>query len=123
MANYLNKLQLHLLMDKLKERFDSKSTVSDANEIFQLFHLRCPIFEMNKLLDNATNIVSQLLSKEIDVLNHIFYSAIVSIIPLVYGHTRVSYGAGIHATTPAGHKPVYKLHAPITELHQEFNSY
>lgn len=33
MANYLNESQPHELMDKLCERFDSKTTVSDANEI------------------------------------------------------------------------------------------
>ena len=122
MANYLNESRPDRLMDKLRERFDPKTSVSDANEIFQLFHLRRPIFEMDKLLDDTTNIVNRLLAKGIDVPDHIFYSAIIGIIPLAYGHTRASYKTGVHAITNTGQKPVYKSHALIAELRREFNS-
>jgi hypothetical protein len=82
-------------MDKLKELFDPKTTVSDANEIFQLFHLHCPVYEMDKLLDDATNLVSKLLAKGVNIPDHIFYSAIVGIIPPAYAHTRAAYEAGV----------------------------
>lgn len=59
---------------------------------------------MDKLLDNAQNIVSKLLAKGIDIPNHIFYSAIVGIIPPAYAHTRIAYESSVRSTTPMGQK-------------------
>ncbi|KAI0699983.1 hypothetical protein BC835DRAFT_1412341 [Cytidiella melzeri] len=92
-AKYLNELQLHILMEKLREHFDPKTTVSDANKIFQLFHLRRPVYEMEKLLDDALNLVGKLAVKGIDIPLYIFYSAIVGIIPPPYNTTRANYKA------------------------------
>ncbi|KAI0336920.1 hypothetical protein BDW22DRAFT_1340843, partial [Trametopsis cervina] len=123
MANYMTEKVPHVLMSKLRERFDPKTTVSDANEIFSLFHLRRPIFEMDKLLDDATNIVSRLLAKGIDIPDHIFYSAIIGIIPPAYAQTRASYEAGVRSITPRGQQIVFKPHALIAELRREFNNW
>ncbi|KAI0086833.1 hypothetical protein BDY19DRAFT_894298 [Irpex rosettiformis] len=115
MVNYLN--------EKLHERFNPETTMSDMNEIFQLFHLHRPIFEMDKLLDDAQNLYSKLIAKGIDVPSHIFYSAIVGIIPPAYAHTRASYEAGVRATTSVGEKYNYKPTALINELRCEFNNW
>jgi hypothetical protein len=95
MANYFNESLPHELMDKLKECFNPKTTVLDANKIFQLFHLRCRIYKMDKLLDDATNLVSKLLAKGVNISDHIFYSAIVSIISPAYAHIWAAYKAGV----------------------------
>ena len=80
MANYLNESKPHILIDKLRECFDPKATINDANDIFQLFHLCRHVWEMDKLLDDAQNIVSRLTTKDIDLADNVFYSAIVGII-------------------------------------------
>ena len=74
MANYMNENMPHVRMEKLRERFDPKTTVADANEIFQLFHLRRPVHEMDKLLDDAQNLYSRIVAKGVVVPSHIFYS-------------------------------------------------
>jgi hypothetical protein len=116
MANYFNESLPHELMDKLKERFDPKTTVSDANKIFQLFHLCRLIYKMDKLLNDATNLVSKLLAKGVNIPNHIFYPAIIGIIPPVYAHTRAAYKAGVQADKARNAKIEYKPLTLITKL-------
>jgi hypothetical protein len=123
MANYLNKSRPKELMHKLKECFDPKMTISDANKIFQLFHLCCPIYKMDKLLDNATNIVSKLAAKEIELPDCIVYSAIIGIIPPAYNLTYMAYKQVICASTAAGATFAPKPDALIAKLHCEFNNW
>ena len=123
MANYMNENMPHVLMEKLRERFDPKTTVADANEIFQLFHLRRPVHEMDKLLDDAQNLYSRIVAKGVVVPSHIFYSAIVGIIPPHYAHIRASYEATVRATTPAGIPFSYRPMPLITELRREFSNW
>ena len=123
MANYLNESKPHVLMDKLKERFDPKTTMNDANDIFQLFHLRRHVWKMDKLLDDAQNIVSRLAAKGTPLADNVFYSAIVGIIPPAYAHTRAAYEAGVRASTSLSGPVEYKPHALIAELRREFNNY
>lgn len=78
---------------------------------------------MDKLLDNASKLVGCLLTKGIDISNHMFYFAIIGIIPLAYAATCASYEAGVRATIAPGTRPVYKLNALITELRREFNNW
>ncbi|KAK1233241.1 hypothetical protein PQX77_003607, partial [Marasmius sp. AFHP31] len=77
MVNYLNEHKPHKLMELLTERFDPKTTVSDANEVYQLFQLRRPIYEMDKLLDDAQNLAGKIIAGGTELPDHIFYSAIV----------------------------------------------
>jgi hypothetical protein len=123
MANYLNKSRPEELMCKLKERFDPKTTISDANEIFQLFHLRRPIYEMDKLLDDAVNIVSKLAAKGIELPDVVIYSAIIGIIPPAYNSTRMAYEQVVRANTAAGATFEPKPNTLIAELRREFNNW
>jgi hypothetical protein len=123
MANYLNKSRPEELMRKLKEHFDPKTTISDANEIFQLFHLRCPIYEMDKLLDDAVNIVSKLAAKGIELPDVVIYSAIIGIIPPAYNSTHMTYKQVVRANTAAGTTFEPKPDTLIAELRREFNNW
>jgi hypothetical protein len=123
MANYLNESRPEELMRKLKERFDPKTTISDANEIFQLFHLRRPIYEMDKLLDDAVNIVSKLAAKGIQLPDIVVYSAIIGTIPPAYNSTRMAYEQVVRANTTAGAKFEPKPNALIAKLRREFNNW
>jgi hypothetical protein len=123
MANYLNESRPEELIRKLKERFDPKTTISDANEIFQLFHLCRPIYEMDKLLDDAVNIVSKLAAKGIELPDIVIYSAIIGIIPPVYNSTRMAYEQVVCANTAAGATFEPKPDALIAELRCEFNNW
>jgi hypothetical protein len=123
MANYLNESRPEELMCKLKERFDPKTTISDVNEIFQLFHLQRPIYEMDKLLDDAINIVSKLAAKGIELSDVIIYSAIIGIIPLAYNSTRMAYEQVVRANTTAGATFEPKPDALIAELRRKFNNW
>ena len=123
MANYMNENMPHVLMEKLRERFYPKTTVADANEIFQLFHLRRPVHEMDKLLDDAQNLYSRIVAKGVVVPSHIFYSAIVGIIPPHYAHVRSSYKATVRTTTPTGIPFSYRPMPLIAELRREFSNW
>jgi hypothetical protein len=123
MANYLNESRPEELMRKLKERFNPKTTISNANEIFQLFHLRRPIYEIDKLLDDAINIVLKLAAKDIDLSDVVVYSAIIGIIPPAYTSTCMAYEQVVRANTAAGAIFEPKPNALITELRREFNNW
>jgi hypothetical protein len=123
MANYLNESRPEELMRKLKERFNPKTTISDANEIFQLFHLCRPIYEMDKLLDDAVNIVSKLAAKGIELPDVVIYSAIIGIIPPAYNSTRMAYEQVVRANTTPGATFEPKPDALIAELRREFNNW
>jgi hypothetical protein len=123
MANYLNESRPEELMRKLKERLDPKTTISDANEIFQLFHLHRPIYEMDKLLDDAVNIVSKLAAKGIELPDVVIYSAIIGIIPPAYNSTCMAYKQVVRANTAAGATFEPKPDALIAELRHKFNNW
>ena len=78
---------------------------------------------MDKLLDDAQNLVGKIQAKGSEIPDHIFYSAIVGIIPPHYAATCAAYEAGVRAQTPHGVKIVYKPLALINELCREFNNY
>ena len=78
---------------------------------------------MDKLLDNAQNLVGKLQAKGTDTPNYIFYSAIIDITPPHYLGTCTTYEAGVCAQTLSGVKIVYKPLALINELRREFNNY
>ncbi|KAK1220205.1 hypothetical protein PQX77_017025, partial [Marasmius sp. AFHP31] len=123
MVNYLNEHKPHKLMELLTECFDPKTTVSDANEVYQLFQLRRPIYEIDKLLDDAQNLAGKIIAGGTELPDHIFYSAIVGMIPPAYNSTRSNYEAAVRATTKSGEKVVYKPLALIAELRREFNNW
>lgn len=84
LVHYLDVTDAFELMTKLNERFDPKTTVTDANELYQLFHLRRPIYELDKLLDDATDLYARIKLKKMNVSDDVFYSAIMGIIPPAY---------------------------------------
>lgn len=123
LVHYLNVTDAFELMTKLNERFNPKTTVTDANELYQLFHLRRPIYELDKLLDDASDLYARITAKNMNVSDDVFYSAIMGIILPAYHHVRTTYESTVRATTPAGQTPVFKPDALVIELQKEFQNY
>ena len=78
-------------MDHLKDRFDPSTSVTDANELYQLFQLCYPVWELNILLDNASNFWRRITEKKMNVPDSIFYSAVMGMIPPAYQHVCTTY--------------------------------
>ncbi|KAF5328459.1 hypothetical protein D9758_018921 [Tetrapyrgos nigripes] len=131
MIHYIEESDVIELIEKLKQRFDPSSTVQEPNELWKLFNLRKPVWEFDKLLDEAQDLWASIKKRGIDVSDQVFYSALVGIIPLHYHFVRSSYEATVDAaattwdatTAPEGEKPVYTAVDLIARLKKEFTNY
>ncbi|THU90233.1 hypothetical protein K435DRAFT_841555 [Dendrothele bispora CBS 962.96] len=123
LVHYLNETDALELLDKLAKRFDPTTTVHESNDLWKLFTLRKPVWEFDKLLDEATDMWATIKARDDDVPDKIFYSALVGIIPPQYHHVRTAYEATVKANLDDGKSPVYVPEALIDELRNEFNSY
>ena len=103
-------------MDQLKLRFDPSTTVTDANELYQLFHLRRHIWELDKLLDDASALWRRILERKLDVSRTVYYFALMGIIPPQYERMHTTYETTVCAATAEGKTPVYDPGALIVEL-------
>jgi hypothetical protein len=107
LVHYLNVNDPKELLTKLKDHFDPKTSVTDANEVYQLFQLHCPIYNLDKLLDDATDLFARICMKELDVSQYVFYAAVMGIIPPAYQHVCQTYESAVHHNTAPGDKPDY----------------
>ena len=123
LAHYLNESKPDALMAKLQERFDPQTTVTDSNDLYKLFHLRRPIYELDKLLDKAHDLYGRIVTKGLDILQYIYYSAINGIISPAYHHVRATYKSTIRQRTMEGVLPVFDPNVLMVELHCKFANY
>ena len=123
MIHYLDERDGIELINKLKARFDPQTTVHDSNELWRLFNLRRPVWEFDKLLDEATDLFASIKAKDIDASQQVFYSALVGIIPPQYHHVRTAYEASVKAATKSGEAAIFVPETLVDELRNEFNSY
>ncbi|KAF5329906.1 hypothetical protein D9758_018258 [Tetrapyrgos nigripes] len=131
MIHYIEELDAIELINKLKQCFDPSSTVQESNELWKLFNLRKPVWEFDKLLDEAQDLWASIKKRDIDVSDQVFYSALVGIIPPHYHFVRSSYEATVDAaaatwdatTAAEGEKPVYRAVDLIARLKKEFTNY
>ncbi|KAF5374382.1 hypothetical protein D9758_004567 [Tetrapyrgos nigripes] len=131
MIHYTEESDAIELIEKLKQRFDPSSTVQESNELWKLFNLRKPVWEFDKLLDEAQDLWASIKKRDIDVSDQVFYSALVGIIPPHYHFVRSSYEATVDAaaatwdatTAAEGEKPVYRAVDLIARLKKEFTNY
>ncbi|KAF5332957.1 hypothetical protein D9758_016428 [Tetrapyrgos nigripes] len=131
MIHYIEESDAIELIKKLKQRFDPSSTVQESNELWKLFNLCKPVWEFDKLLDEAQDLWASIKKRDIDVLDQVFYSALVGIIPPHYHFVRSSYKATVDAaaatwdatTAAEGEKPVYIAVDLIARLKKEFTNY
>ncbi|KAF5337515.1 hypothetical protein D9758_016986 [Tetrapyrgos nigripes] len=84
MIHYIEESDAIELIKKLKQRFDPSSTVQESNKLWKLFNLRKPVWEFDKLLDEAQDLWASIKKRDIDVSDQVFYSALVGIIPPHY---------------------------------------
>ncbi|KAF5345909.1 hypothetical protein D9758_011402 [Tetrapyrgos nigripes] len=128
MIHYIEESDAIELIKKLKQRFDPSSTVQESNELWKLFNLCKPVWEFDKLLDEAQDLWASIKKRDIDVSDQVFYSALVGIIPPHYHFVRSSYEATVDAaaatwdatTAAEGEKPVYTAVDLIARLKKEF---
>ncbi|KAF5343860.1 hypothetical protein D9758_015894 [Tetrapyrgos nigripes] len=131
MIHYTEESDAIELIEKLKQRFDPSSTVQESNELWKLFNLRKPVWEFDKLLDEAQDLWASIKKRDIDVSDQVFYSALVGIIPPHYHFVCSSYEATVDAaaatwdatTAAEGEKPVYRAVDLIARLKKEFTNY
>ncbi|VDC03696.1 unnamed protein product [Peniophora sp. CBMAI 1063] len=123
LTHYLNESNPDVLMAKLNKHFDPTMSVTESNNLFKLFHLRKPIWELDKLLDKAHDLYGCIVAKGVNVSQYIYYSAIVGIIPPVYTHVRATYKATVWQHTAAGTAPIFDPNVLIMDLHCEFANY
>ncbi|KAF5346006.1 hypothetical protein D9758_013845 [Tetrapyrgos nigripes] len=131
MIHYIEESDAIELIKKLKQRFDPSSTVQESNELWKLFNLCKPVWEFDKLLDEAQDLWASIKKRDIDVSDQVFYSALVGIIPPHYHFVRSSYEATVDAaaatwdatTAAEGEKPVYRAVDLIAQLKKEFTNY
>ncbi|KAF5368440.1 hypothetical protein D9758_002403 [Tetrapyrgos nigripes] len=98
MIHYIEESDVIELIKKLKQCFDPSSTVQESNELWKLFNLCKPVWEFDKLLDEAQD--------------------------LSYEATVDAAAATWDATTAAeGEKPVYTAVDLIARLKKEFTNY
>ncbi|KAF5341332.1 hypothetical protein D9758_016166 [Tetrapyrgos nigripes] len=100
-------------------------------KLWKLFNLRKPVWEFDKLLNEAQDLWASIKKRDIDVSDQVFYSALVGIIPPHYHFVCSSYEATVDAaaatwdatTAAEGEKPVYRAVDLIAQLKKEFTNY
>jgi hypothetical protein len=123
LVHYLNVNEPEERLTKLKDRFNPKTSVTDANEVYQLFQLRCPIYDLDKLIDGATDLFAHICMKELDISQYVFSAAVMGIIPPAYQHVCQTYESAVRHNTAPGDKPDYHPKTLIQELCREFQNY
>ncbi|KAF5337521.1 hypothetical protein D9758_016995 [Tetrapyrgos nigripes] len=114
MIHYIEESDAIEFIEKLKQRFNPSSTVQESNELWKLFNLCKPVWEFDKLLDEAQDLWASIKKRDIDVSDQVFYSA-------------CNCGCGCTTwdatTAPEGEKPVYTAVDLIVRLKKEFTNY
>jgi hypothetical protein len=123
LVHYLNENDALELLQKLALRFDPITTVHESNNLWKLFNLRRPVWEFDKLLDEATDLWAIIKTRDDTTPDNIFYKALVGILPPPYHHVRTSYEGTVKGRCAEGQTPVYEAEALIGELRNEFSSY
>jgi hypothetical protein len=103
--------------ESLAARFDPQTTTTEANEMQKLFALRRPIWEFDKLLDDAELLYSRIMAKGVTFPDSIYYSALTSIVPPQYSFVRANYESECRTKTPVvDPKPHELIHLLRTEF-------
>ena len=122
MVHYTDVTTIGGLMDGLAKRFDPQTSTTEANNVHALFQLRKPVYQLDKLLDEAEQLHSRIIAQKISFPKQVYYYAIVGIIPPAYYHVRTAYEA--RTTAAAGDKKAeFDPDALILELRNEFTNY
>ena len=116
MSHYMTLTSVKALIMGLSKRFDPQTTTTEVNDVHLLFQLRRPIWELDKLLDDAEQYHSRIIAKGISFPDQVFYYAIVGIIPPAYYHMRTAYETSKKARAAEGTKVDFVSSELILEL-------
>ncbi|KAF5342989.1 hypothetical protein D9758_013668 [Tetrapyrgos nigripes] len=125
MIHYIEESDAIELIEKLKQRFDPSSTVQESNELWKLFNLRKPVWEFDKLLDEAQDLWASIKKRDIDVSDQwgLFLHTITLFAVLTKQLWMQLQLHGMPLLQLKGRNPVYRAVDLIARLKKEFTNY